>query len=172
MATTNDKHDKINSNFVTRLSILLTNYVFNTLRPGRNDRHFTDDILKCIFMNGNVWISFKISLKFVPRCPVNSIRTLVRIMAWHRPGDYPLSEPMSVSLLTHIWLLSRLSVVTIHPLWHIWSEAKYAMRVLDGSSLSVKIALCITRSMSRSAVIRSPSDHYWRYRGDVVNRSV
>ena len=29
-------------------------------------------IFKCIFLNGNVWISIKISLKFVPMCPINN----------------------------------------------------------------------------------------------------
>ena len=38
----------------------------NTLRPRKNDRHFADDIFKCLFFNENVWISIKISLKFVP----------------------------------------------------------------------------------------------------------
>ena len=31
----------------------------------RNGRHFPDDIFKCISLNENVWISIKISLKFV-----------------------------------------------------------------------------------------------------------
>ena len=31
----------------------------------KNDRHFADDILKCIFLNENVWISIDISLKCV-----------------------------------------------------------------------------------------------------------
>ena len=31
-----------------------------------------------------------------------NISTLVQIMAWRRPGDKPLSEPMLVSLLTHL----------------------------------------------------------------------
>ena len=44
------------------------------------------------------WDIFKISLKFVPRGPINNITTLVQIMTWHRPGDKPLSEPMMVSL--------------------------------------------------------------------------
>ena len=34
--------------------------------------------------------------------PINIIPALVQIMAWRRPGDKPLSEPMMVSLLTHI----------------------------------------------------------------------
>ena len=45
-------------------------------------------------MNENVWIPIKISLKFVPEGPINSISALVLIMAWHRTGNKPLSEPM------------------------------------------------------------------------------
>ena len=74
----------------------------NTLRPRQNYRHFADDIFKSIFVNENVWISIEISLKFVPKCQINNIPTLVQIMAWRRPGDKPLSEPMMVSSLTHI----------------------------------------------------------------------
>ena len=74
----------------------------NTLRPGQNGRRFADDSLKCIFLNENVRISIKISLKFVPNGPINNISALVQKMAWRRPGDKPLSEPMMVSLPTHI----------------------------------------------------------------------
>ena len=75
---------------------------FNTLRLRQNGRHFPDKIFKWIFLNENVWISINISLKFVPRGPINNIPTLVQVMAWRRPGDKPLSEPMMVYLLTHI----------------------------------------------------------------------
>ena len=74
----------------------------NTLRPRQNGRHFTDDIFKCIFLNENVWIAIEISLTFVPKGRINNIPALVQIMAWRRPGDKPLSEPMMVSLPTHI----------------------------------------------------------------------
>ena len=74
----------------------------NPLRPRQNGRHFPDDTLNCIFLNENVRISIKISLKFAPKGPINNIPALVQIMAWRRPGDKPLSEPMMVSLLTHI----------------------------------------------------------------------
>ena len=77
-------------------------WALNTLRPGQNGRHFPDDNLKRIFLNENVWILIKISLKFVPRSPINNIPALVRIMAWRRPGDKPLSEPTRVNLPTHI----------------------------------------------------------------------
>ena len=74
----------------------------NTLRPRQDGRHFPDDIFKWILLNENVWISINISLKFVPRGPINNIPTLVQVMAWRRPGDKPLSEPMMVRLPTHI----------------------------------------------------------------------
>ena len=74
----------------------------NTLRPGQNGRHFADDIFKCIFVNENVWIPIKFSLKFVLKGRINNIPALVQIMAWRRPGDKPLSEPMVVRLTTHI----------------------------------------------------------------------
>ena len=54
------------------------------------------------FLKENVWIPTKSSLKFVPSDPINNIPALVQIMAWRRPGDKPLSEPMMVSLLTNI----------------------------------------------------------------------
>ena len=75
---------------------------FNTLRPRQIGRHFADDIFNCIFLNENVWIPIRISLKFVPKGPINNIPALVQIMAWRRPGDKPLSESMMVSLPTHI----------------------------------------------------------------------
>ena len=45
----------------------------NTLRPRQNGHHFADDVFKCIFLNENVLISLKISLKFVPQVPINNI---------------------------------------------------------------------------------------------------
>ena len=53
-----------------------------------------DDIFKWIFLNENDRIPIQISLKFVPRSPIDNKPTLVRVMAWHRKGDKPLSEPM------------------------------------------------------------------------------
>ena len=74
----------------------------NTLRLRQNGRHFADDNFKCIFLNENVWIPIKLSLKFVPKGPINNIPTLIQVMAWRRPGAKPLSEPMMVRLPTHI----------------------------------------------------------------------
>ena len=44
--------------------VFCTSISLNTW-PGQNGRQFADDLFKCIFLNGNVWISNKISLKFV-----------------------------------------------------------------------------------------------------------
>ena len=44
----------------------------------------------------------KISLKFVPKGPIDNIPALVQIMAWCCPGDKSLSEPMMGSLPAHI----------------------------------------------------------------------
>ena len=71
----------------------------NTLRPRQNGHHFPDDIFKCIFLNENVWIMIKNSLKFVPKGPISNIPALVQIMAWHRPGNKPF--------LTQCWLVYR-----------------------------------------------------------------
>ena len=57
---------------------------------------YPDDIFKCIFLNENVWISIKISLKFVHTGPIDYIPVLVQIMACRLVGAKPLSEPMMV----------------------------------------------------------------------------
>ena len=74
----------------------------NTLRPRQNGRCFADDTFKRIFLNENVRISIKISLIFLPKGLIINNPALVQIMDWPRSGDKPLSEPMMVSLLTHI----------------------------------------------------------------------
>ena len=76
--------------------------VFNTLRLRQNGCRFPDDNFKCNFLNEDLWISVKISMKFVPKGPINNIPALIQIMTWRRPGDKPLSEPIMVKLPTHI----------------------------------------------------------------------
>ena len=63
------------------IDCVLTQWLLNTLRPRQDGRHFPDDICKCISLNENVWISIKISLKFVPKGPLNNIPALFQIMA-------------------------------------------------------------------------------------------
>ena len=68
----------------------------NTKRSRQDGCYFADDVLKCIFLDENVWISLKILLNVVPMVPIDNIPALVQIMAWRRPGNKPLSEPMLV----------------------------------------------------------------------------
>ena len=111
------------------LSFCCCNYIFdirvfvNTLRPGQHGRHVADDIFKCIFMNENVWILIKISQTFVPKGPINYIPALVQIMAWRRPGDKPLSEPMMVRLPTHICVTRPQCIDTVH--FQLYAPAFY-----------------------------------------------
>ena len=97
---TNEDQGEAQNMHITKLSII------NTLRPRQNGCHFLNDVFKCIFLNENVWISIKISLK------------LVQIMAWRRPGDKPLSEAMTVSLLTHIFITQPQWVKFNPSSWH------------------------------------------------------
>ena len=80
----------------------LRDYTFNTLKPRQNGRRLADDIFERIFLNENIWILINISLNVVPKSQINNFPTLVKIMAWRRTGDKPLSEPMLIILLTHI----------------------------------------------------------------------
>ena len=74
----------------------------NTLRPRQDGGRFPDDTFERIFLNKNVIILIKISLKFVPNGPINNIPALVQIMTWRRSSDKQLSEPMMGRLPTHI----------------------------------------------------------------------
>ena len=115
-----------------------TIWPFNTLRPRQNGRHFPDDILKWIFLTENVWISIEISLKFVPKGPINNIPALVQIMAWRRSGDKPLSEPMMVNLSDAYMRHSASMSWNKHPLISI----KISIKV-NISLINVHIKVCL-----------------------------
>ena len=129
------------------LFMYLSGGYINTLRPRQTGRHFADDIFKCIFVNEDVWIPIKNSLKFVSMCPINNILALVQIMAWRREGDKPLSEPMLVSLPTHIWVtrpqwvkatlkIGLISMVS-NLIWKYVIKSIFAQRFIFGILVSV-----------------------------------
>ena len=62
-----------------------------------HSRHFQTRVLELKYINCD-W-DFT---EGCPKGPTNNILASVQIMAWRRPGDKPLSDPMMVSLLTHI----------------------------------------------------------------------
>ena len=61
-------------------------------------------IMQKTFLTVFSWMKmFEFWFKFHWSCvPDGQLKALVQIMAWHWKGDKPLSEPMMVSLLTHI----------------------------------------------------------------------
>ena len=66
-----------------------------------------DDNFKCIFLIEND--KFPISLKFVPRSPIDNNPVLVQVTAWCRTGDKPLPEPM-VTRFTDAYMRHSASV--------------------------------------------------------------
>ena len=98
-----------------------------------------------------------ISLKFIPKGPVYGLPTLVQIMAWRRPGDKPLSEPVMVSLPTHIcitrpqwvntsganFLSGMIKVYFVFPIisWHWNGTGSWIL-----SLLKTRTCLCCTVS--------------------------
>ena len=120
-------------------------YSCYSLRPRQNGRHFPDDPFKCIFLNENVRISIDIPLKFVSTVPIDNIRALVQIMAWRRPGDKPLSEPMMVRLLMHICVT--------RPQWVKWMAQDFTN---DKSTLVQVMTWC------RQAIRHYPSQYWLR----------
>ena len=75
----------------------------NKLRLRQNGHHVADGFLKFIMLYENYCILIKILPKFIPEGLINNDTSLVQIMAWRRSGAKPLSEPMMVSLLMHIY---------------------------------------------------------------------
>ena len=55
---------------------------------------FQITISNAFFYQEYVQISINISLKFVSTGPINNIPELVQMMAWRRPGNNPLCDPM------------------------------------------------------------------------------
>ena len=129
----------------------------NTLRPRQNRRHFPDDIFKWIFLNENVWISIKISLKFVPKGLISNIPALIQLMAWRRPGNKPLSEPMMVSLPTHI-CVTRPQWVKINHFISFCCPYIWASMDVQQSRMWIGEELFYGRSHPRSQPRHQPDD--------------
>ena len=67
---------------ITMPQIAYAQYPFKSSLPGQNGRHFTGDIFRCIIVNEKFCIFITISLKFVPKGPIDNNPALVQIMAW------------------------------------------------------------------------------------------
>ena len=134
--------------------------LFSSLRPRPNRRHVADDTFKRIFVNENVKFLIEISLKFVPKGPINNIPALVQIMAWCRPGDKPLSEPMMISLPTHIcvtrpqWVKPTCLLHADHPL--VGGVCLGTSRHVEGVCRDGHLVLSRDASHQRFQVLKGP----------------
>ena len=73
-----------------------------TLGLRQNCYHLADDIFKRVFLNENIWIAIKISLKFVPKGAFDNMPALVQTMAWRRQATSHYLKQLWLSLPTHI----------------------------------------------------------------------
>ena len=117
---------------ISFVHIEMVQEVENKLEPRQNGRHFVDNIYKHIFFNENIWISIKISLKFVSQGPINNIPALVQIMAWRRPGSMNGSVRPSVCLW-HLFdyvpvIVSSWNFQKLLPLTEVMSMRKVKVR--------------------------------------------
>ena len=75
---------------------------FNTMRPRQNGCHFPDDSFKWIFSYKKNDLRYNFYWSLFPRIQLTIFHHCFRYLAWHRTCAKPMSEPMMVSLLTHI----------------------------------------------------------------------
>ena len=148
---------------IGRIYVHESRYSFNTLMVRQNGRHFPDDSFKWIFLNENVSISIKLSLKFVPNDPINNIQALDKIMAWHRPGDKPLSEPTIFYIYASLGL-NELNIIQTHQIISrpIFS---WGFELLWSNTLSCKLQQEKWRWHSAHGwPLASVLSWWWRYR--------
>ena len=91
-------------------------YYINSSPRGQNGRHFADDIFICIFVNEKFDILIKISLKFVPKGPIDN-----KPVGYSAPSHY-LNQCWPSSL-THICGTRRRWVKWSTKCWLILSQS-------------------------------------------------
>ena len=73
------------------------------LRPIQNGHHLANDILKCIFLYGNVCVLIELSMEFILSGPISNKPILVQVKAWHQTGSKPLHGPMLTPVHTYLY---------------------------------------------------------------------
>ena len=98
------------------------------------DRDKIAAISQTTFSNVFSWMKMfefwlKISLKFLPKGPIDKMAALVQIMAWRRTGDKPLSEPMMVYIADAYMRHSVYELKRLHKIaWETmqtWCEKRF-----------------------------------------------
>ena len=120
--------------------------------PRQNGRQFGRRHFQMHFMNRNGRSMIHISLKFVSKGPINNNPALVHIMAYRSLGDKPLSEPMMVSLLTHI-CFTRLQLLNCNMQRKAYSQDTSYLNQLTISIIN-RVPLCLSVSVSQEGRTR------------------
>ena len=99
---------------------------YSLVRVSYRGRDKIAAISQTTFSNAFSWMKicefhFRFHWKFFPNLQINNIPALVQIMAWRRPGDEPLSEPMMLSLVTYICVTRPQWVnIVMQYSWYYW----------------------------------------------------
>ena len=130
------------------------------------------------WMKINIWNSIEISLKFIPKGPINNIPALVQKVAWLLlyVGYKPLSEPMFISL-THIcvnrsqWVKPRISCAALTKFtvdlsklctksWNMLRQRQNVCHLADGifTFIFLNENCCILIQISLKFVYKVPND--------------
>ena len=99
-----------------------------TLRPRQNGCHFADNIFKCIFLNENIRISIKISLKFVPKGSINNIPALFQIIARR--------DRSTSHYLNQWWTILTTHICVTQPQWDIGLHYNVSWLYLECKSMN------------------------------------
>ena len=112
------------------------NLQINILKLRLNGHHCAD-VSICNFLNGNRW-NFT---EFIPKDPIN-IPALVKIMAWCRQGDKPLSEPM-MSFIADAYMhdSASMSWIVLERGWNEQTEYLSLNWITDNVQLWMKLIL-------------------------------
>ena len=108
--------------------------VSNSLRLRQNGRRFADDNFECIFLNENVRILIKISLKFVPEGPINNIPSFVQKMAC---ADQATSHHLNQWWLVYRRIYASLSLNELNITLSIYSMLYYINVFIDGFNFNL-----------------------------------
>ena len=138
-----------------------------SLRPRQNGWHFPGDIFKCILFNENVWVLNKISLKFANKGLLDNNTALVQIMAWHRTGNKPLSEPMMASFddayMHHLASMSWINSAQQKFILVVWGNIKFQRC----NRICVRSSPCCCCTSCHSGCTWRPAEGYslsWQWR--------
>ena len=171
--------------------------LINSSHPGQNGRHCAYDIFKCIFINEKFYISIRISLKFVPKGPVDkkikigSVNGLApnrrQAITWtnadpaHRRiytalgGDelrtadrMTTTKQSKTKLYAYLWDILLLFYGIYYVLWGIKITSTEANRISYSWDFQIRDAHVFRKKPVSARLVCCHGDHVWFRRRNVV----